>query len=284
MKVVCLNTWGGRLEKELFNYLRHSNADVFCLQELFSGSQVKPQQKRFKDDDGHSVNLRLFEDIAAILPNHTGYFSGGSKGYVNDSQWVDLPFEYGIGVFIHKNIKVNEYLTGIAFGSYRSSGTGKPPLPRPAQIMRISLNSESYTFGNIHGLWESKGKMDTRKRKNQADNFGRLFDSTAEEDDGLFVCGDFNLLKNSNMFINSKFNLKRNLILEKGITSTRTSIYKKENRFADYVISNESIDFLNLRVPQKPIVSDHCPLEFEIRQHELAMMDRAFENKGSMYR
>lgn len=58
----------------------------------------------------------------------------------------------------------------------------------------------------------------------------------------------------------------RNLIKEHGITSTRTSLYTKEEKFADYVLIGPGIQVTNFEVlPDE--VSDHAPLriEFEIK-------------------
>jgi hypothetical protein len=56
----------------------------------------------------------------------------------------------------------------------------------------------------------------------------------------------------------------RNLIKGYGITSTRTSLYKKEHRFADYTFVSENISVIDFKIlPEE--VSDHNAmyLDFE---------------------
>ena len=55
----------------------------------------------------------------------------------------------------------------------------------------------------------------------------------------------------------------RNLIKEYGITSTRTSLYPKEGKFADYVFTSKGVDVETFKVlPDE--VSDHAPLYVKI--------------------
>lgn len=55
----------------------------------------------------------------------------------------------------------------------------------------------------------------------------------------------------------------RKLIKEYGITSTRTSLYTKPNKFADYVFVSRGIKIIDFKIlPDE--VSDHTPLFLEI--------------------
>ncbi len=54
----------------------------------------------------------------------------------------------------------------------------------------------------------------------------------------------------------------RNLNSEYHITSTRSSLYTKEIKFADYILVSPEIEIINLQA-LKEEVSDHLPLELE---------------------
>lgn len=56
----------------------------------------------------------------------------------------------------------------------------------------------------------------------------------------------------------------KNLIKEYNITSTRSSLYPKENKFADYVLVSPEIKVLDFKVLPDTI-SDHAPFYLEIR-------------------
>ncbi len=55
----------------------------------------------------------------------------------------------------------------------------------------------------------------------------------------------------------------RNLVTEYGVTSTRTSLYKKPEKFADYIFVSKGVEVLDFKVlPEE--VSDHAALYVEI--------------------
>jgi endonuclease/exonuclease/phosphatase family metal-dependent hydrolase len=55
-----------------------------------------------------------------------------------------------------------------------------------------------------------------------------------------------------------------NLIKKYNITSTRTSIYTKPDKYADYVLVSPNIEVIDFKVlPDE--VSDHAPLYLEIK-------------------
>ncbi len=77
------------------------------------------------------------------------------------------------------------------------------------------------------------------------------------------LCGDFNLLPDSESLLMVERIGLRNLIREYGITSTRTSLYPKDGRYADYAFISEGIQLKSFKVlPDE--VSDHAPLLIEI--------------------
>jgi len=78
------------------------------------------------------------------------------------------------------------------------------------------------------------------------------------------LCGDFNLLPDTESLKRLEGIGLRNLIKEYGITSTRTSFYDKPAKFADYALVSEGIEVKDFKIlPDE--VSDHSPmyLEFE---------------------
>lgn len=259
--IVSLNAWGGRVGSALVDWIRDIDADVYCLQEMFSAPSLQPPY--LTDEDGHRVHLDLYRELHRVLPLYRGFFSPGSRGYVNDSQWTGLQLEYGLAVFVRHSISVVAFRADIVYGSFRRDGTGRPPLSRCAQILRCCTPDGFLTIGHIHGLWDPAGKHDTPARLTQARTFGALIDSIAAPGDAVLACGDFNLLPGSATFDKMGQTRWRNLVVELGVSSTRSALYIKPTRFADYMLTNKHVEVLHFEVPQKPIVSDHCPLLLE---------------------
>ena len=86
-----------------------------------------------------------------------------------------------------------------------------------------------------------------------------MIDFLKTVDGEVILCGDFNLLPDTESIKKfSDFGL-RNLIYENNITSTRTSFYTKQDKFADYVFVSEGISVEEFKVlPDE--VSDHSAL------------------------
>ena len=77
------------------------------------------------------------------------------------------------------------------------------------------------------------------------------------------LCGDFNLHPETKSMKLLEQNLK-NLIVEFGITSTRSKLHKRTNKYADYIMVSEEIK-INKFEAMDENVSDHLPLLLDFR-------------------
>src|SRR3989338_5052371 len=73
------------------------------------------------------------------------------------------------------------------------------------------------------------------------------------------MSGDFNLLPDTQSIKKLEDFGLRNLIKEHNITSTRTSLYPKAEKFADYTLTSKKIIIEDFKVLTDE-VSDHSPL------------------------
>lgn len=80
----------------------------------------------------------------------------------------------------------------------------------------------------------------------------------------MVLCGDFNLLPDTESIRIIEQARLKNLITENGIVSTRTSHYTRADKFADYIfVSQQNVEVKSFNVlPDE--VSDHSPLVIEI--------------------
>ena len=97
--------------------------------------------------------------------------------------------------------------------------------PRVAQAMcLVDEAGGRVTIVHLHGLRDPSGKGDTPARAAQARRLAELVEQSGEEDDLSIVCGDLNLLPDSDTF---------RVLAEVGLTDlvgtadTRTSRYTK---------------------------------------------------------
>lgn len=251
MKVICLNTWGGRAGKEnLLNFFEtyRDTTDIFCLQEIWKERYDHLEGKNaggvpISNDD---IMTHAFQEISVVLPDHEPYFRPSFLEH------------YGLCMFVRKGIAVLE--DGDVF-VHEERGFMPPEEEvglhaRNLQYVMIETNGKQCTVMNFHGLWNGKGKSDCTERLEQSDRIVEFIKGRAEP---VVLCGDFNLTPGTESLKKIEVSGLRNLISEFGITSTRTSLYTKSERYADYAFVSPEIAVNEFKVlPDE--VSDHAAL------------------------
>lgn len=255
MRLISLNTWGGKVHKPLMEFIERLNGevDIFCFQEVFSTTAD------LEISDGARASLH--EDISKILSSYRSFHSPKSKGY-DYSGFIGKDINFGNAIFIKKNIPILSYdemfnIVSDAGHDWRKNAIAK------AQFMTIQTDNAPLAICNFHGMWiKDTHKKDTLERIEQSHHIRKILDSFPGE---KIICGDFNLLPDGESIKILEHGM-RNLIKDHKITSTRSSLYTTSPiRFADYVLVTPGIKVNDFAVlPDE--VSDHLPVElnFEI--------------------
>lgn len=240
MKIISLNTWAGRVNGLLMEFFRqNSDVDIFCLQEVYHEAEGKEPDARPEE------NHNLFADIQGILSDHVGYFRPAFDDF------------YGQALFVRKGIPLDE--EGDIFIYTEDNPQERGLHSRNLQYVRLQIDGKPTIIANVHGLWNGKGKTDTPDRLAQSQ---RIFDFLSRQPGQKIICGDFNLSPDTESLAIVERGM-RNLVKEYGVTSTRTSFYDKENKFADYILVSPEVTVKDFRVlPDE--VSDHAPLLIEV--------------------
>ena len=258
MKIISLNTWSGRGGKEgLLDFFRQNRTqtDVFCLQEMWSAP--------YEDHEGQSAGGRPIEhseilvngvqEVSEILSGHTPFFH---------PHYLD---NYGLMMLVKKEYAIRE--SGDVF-VYRERGY----IPegdigthaRNIQYVTFEIDHHPLTVINFHGLWtnkeEGRGKQDIPERVEQSEN---ILAFTRTLQNPFVLCGDFNLLPNTEGIRKFEDAGLKNLIKEYDIRSTRTHHYPKPEKFADYAFVSPGLIVNDFKV-LPDIVSDHSPLFIDI--------------------
>lgn len=254
MKIISLNTWGGRAGKDnLLNFFNNhkKDADIFCLQEMWAapyehleGESAGALAIRHKD-----IMVRGVHEVGELLSKHKSYFRPHHMDNYGLLMFVreELPVQGEGEIFVH------QYKGFIPEGDIGHHA-------RNIQYVTTQLGEKIVTVINFHGLWNGQGKNDSEDRINQSQ---RIIDFLKTLPGEIVLCGDFNLLPDTESIkLFESFGL-RNLIKEFGITSTRTSRYTKADKFADYIFISKGLVIKDFKVlPDE--VSDHAPLLLEI--------------------
>lgn len=262
MKLVCLNTWGGKKVEELLQYIQEKIAegvDVFCLQEVVDSPGQIPATEE--------IRIHFLKDLRKVLKDYFWYYSGTFDGPAIDKRVGDVfilhPTEiatHGSAIFIKKNLVVEKYceFNLLRHRVYGWSGKEGDPLPAKAQMIDI-FNADNRLFRviNVHGLWNGKGKSDTSERLEQSKKLSMYMKGLP-----TVLAGDLNLdCGTESIRILEKH--ARNLIREFGVKSTRSKLYKRgRSSFADYIFTTEQVVVDTFGVRDRE-VSDHLPLELE---------------------
>jgi len=235
MKLICLNTWGGRVHQPLLNFLEENkDVDVFCFQEIY-----REAPHPIVEDKGDRLNL--FSEIEGVLSGHQGSFRPDFENW------------FGQAMFTKKDLFVAEEKSLRVF-EIESEQKGNHS--RHLQCIHVQKNEMDLTVANVHGLWNGKGKTDTEERLEQSRRIKTFMENVGGR---KILCGDFNLLPGTESIkILDSMNM-RNLIHMYGVTSTRTSLYTKPDKFADYMFVSQEIKVNDFRVLPDEI-SDHAAL------------------------
>lgn len=168
---------------------------------------------------------------------------------------------WGLAIFIHKKLQVTSQGD---FFVFRTKDSFNPrdlnTLPRNMQYITFTSQKKKFIVCNLHGVWKRGEKVDTPSRINQSEQIKNFLDQYKE---AKILCGDFNLDINTKSLkiLEEKM---INLIKEYQILTTRSKLYNRGDKFADYTFVSPNVNVLDFQVPNIE-VSDHLPmiLEFE---------------------
>lgn len=239
MQLISLNAWGGQLFDPLRDFLtaRAPETDIFCLQEIFhNAAHPRPELG--------PVRPELFRDIENILHGHIGFYAPSQT----DDEGLAIFVKHGLPVTCEGDVFVHRHLNAMENNDGRTLG-------RNLQFVEFSMEGDTHTIINFHGMWTGGGKGDTPERIEQSRKLRAFMDAAPGR---RILVGDFNLEPQTES-MNILRDGMRDLIIENGIVSTRSHHYTKPVKFADYCVVSPDVVVEEFQVLQDP-VSDHLPL------------------------
>lgn len=262
MRLICLNAWGGRLAAPLLDYLRATDPDVLCLQEVTFAPVPGPEVLSYRGADKTEPleqRSNLFAEVAGVLDGHWGRFCPAMQGWLSDGAGRDYRSQFGLATFVRRGLVIGAEAQGFVHGSWRADGWGQPPVPRVAHCLRLG----GVTIAQMHGLRDPAGKHDTPARAAQVARLIAILGEVRQAGDKTVLCGDFNLLPDSATFVRLADLGLRDLVVASGCRDTRTSHYRKEPRLADYMLVSPEVEVRHFDVVVAPEISDHRALMLE---------------------
>ncbi len=247
MRILYLNTWCGRTGEIFSDFIKkYKDIDIFCFQEIYHNAESK--EKHYINDNS---NHNLLSKLKELLPDHNHYYRPHLLDY------------WGLSIAVKNNIKViseGEEFVHKQKG-YDPENEAKGYTAKNLQYIDIEHNQKILSIYNFHGLYSGSGKTDNADRIDQSNKLINFIKSHSTE---FILGGDFNLLPDTESIKMLSSSLRCiNLINKYEVKSTRTSLYKKPLRFADYIFVSPNIRIKEFKVLPDEI-SDHSPLLLEI--------------------
>ena len=270
MKLITLNTWGGKAYEPLMQFVKEQAAttDIFCFQEMFRSKSTALESR--------GIRTHLYEELGAMLSDFQGFFAAEQDGYDFEGP-VDFDISAGQATFIKKSVPVIS--TEEAF-IYRERNGAVNTRTIPANILctRITQGAKDFSIINFHGLAHPPdhlaqlektphflGHRDTHERLVQSE---KVLQFLKKERGAKILCGDFNLRPETQSFAMLESGM-RNLMREFHVERTRSRHsphFEKEDfdALVDYVLVSHDVEVQRFGV-QDIDISDHLPLILEFR-------------------
>ncbi len=245
MKIITLNLWGGRIQPGLYDFIKKSDADVFCFQEVFSKLPSPEMGKNYINQT--DIQPDLFGDIEKLRPDLTGYWCATTTDY------------YGLAIFAKNNLTIKDSGHCFTYRYINDGVDGVDTQNRCLQWIRIKAENKFILIFNLHGYWNHDGSNHSNKDRQGEIILNKIKEFSSDE---VILAGDFNAHPDTT-FIKNISQALENLVLKNNITSTRTKYCPYPIRFADYIFINNKVTVKNFTVMTDE-VSDHCPLLLEI--------------------
>ena len=248
----------------LSEWLAECEADVVCFQEV---SRTPGLTGWTHFDDGVRAlpqRANLFADLIAFLPNHQGSFVSSDAGPISAPDGSVHTQDFGIAMFVHERLPIIGTHTAFVHGTFidheQWTTTDRPRIAQASRIVDRD-GGRNVAVVHLHGLRDPVGKHDTPARVAQAHRLAEVVATVRQRDDFVVVCGDLNLLPDSETF---SILAAVGLVDLVGTSDTRTSLYPKANRHANYLLVSAPEGVKRFEAPPSPEVSDHRFMVLEI--------------------
>ncbi len=276
MRLISFNIWGGKKYDNLIEFITEysDSTDVFCFQEVFKTDEKDIYLEYPRADlygSLHSFSPNSFAYFSEVITekNLSSFFPDAFNFYsqVMDEaniHYPELRSGFGLACFVKKGIDVISFDDPFIVGERGKPflfDTGEESVSRCIQNLTLKKDGNLFSVLNYHGLWNGGGKFDSGDRILQSQKIRTIMDSISHP---KILCGDLNLRKDTESLGILKGGMV-DLIEEYKIETTRSKLYGKPEKFADYTFVSPEIIVQNFQVPYSE-ASDHLPmiLDFEI--------------------
>lgn len=236
----------------LTNFIREhrSDTEIFCFQEILENDADLVEVL------GYQANL--LDVLKNVLTGYDFYFY--PDFFLTENR---ITVFQGSAIFVRNDIKT---LSKDSRLIYRGTDQYDPEKNHNTNVVFVEIEKDgkSLVVMSYHGIAFPGDKLDTEDRTDQSKKLVELLSSFEPP---KILCGDFNLMPDTESVKIIEDYGMRNLIKEFKIKNTRGKINAEKypdsiQDFADYTFVSENVKVKSFEVPDAE-VSDHCPMILE---------------------
>lgn len=242
MKLIQLNAWGGRLDRQVTGFLAREKPDFACLQEVISYPV---------EESGLFSSIENMQDAGGL--------EYAVMAPVFSFQYQRNTAQFGNGILSKLPIQKSETIfTYLEHKDDFEFGTDSPNVRNFVHAV-IELDGKPVNIITHHGFWvpdHKNGNEETLRQMNI------LADYVEACSGPIIVTGDFNLAPHSKSLerLNNKL---QNLSISHRLKTTRTHLTHK-TEVCDYIFVSDELQVHNFYSVEE-IVSDHKALVLEFQ-------------------
>lgn len=258
MKLISLNTWGGKYFEPLIAFIKEhsSNTDIFCFQEIYDTPMLRAYQ---------NIRTNLLFEIKSVLSNFQILYFPTLINFDDEANPVDFNLTHGSAIFVKDSITINSKKNYFIYKdkNFQTLKKDFSNLPTPLQYIGFNLNDKKFNIFNFHGTPFPGNKLDTKRRLLEV---SRVKEILSSKEGAKILVGDFNLLPQTKSIKLYEWGMK-NLVKEFNIEKTRSNLSPfyggpDFQKFADYTFVSNDVQVKSFQVPDVKI-SDHLPMILE---------------------
>ncbi|MEU4243360.1 endonuclease/exonuclease/phosphatase family protein [Actinoplanes sp. NPDC026619] len=264
VRIASVNAWGGALADDLLGWLPGCGAHIVCLQEVTRTPGLAGWTRFTDGEKSLPQRAALFDDVRSALPQHQAIFVTSDSGPVHDDVGRRYRQDFGLATLVGADLPIVGVDSAFVHGQF-TDHVEWPAGDRPRIALAVRAADRAADRAvwvvQVHGLRDPLGKADNPARRGQAERLADLVCRVRGPRDLVVVCGDFNVLPDSETFgVFADIGLT-DLV---GTADTRTSHYRKTVRHAGYMLISDVAAVKRFEILTKPEVSDHRALILDI--------------------
>jgi exonuclease III len=274
VKILWLNTWANRCKEEILEYVAEQAnvVDIFFFTEVtrmkWRADKVTTAQVGRSENEPPMQLNSSSQLIDALSKTHfSRYNAGKSSMFTCSDSKIDF-HQVGFGSLMAFKDSLGKTFFGAA-----KIGKDSTTSSRVLQWVIYEKSGVRYLAAHLHGLWiKENTKGNHPDRMHQSEQVLKILERLVFKHrvSKVIFGGDLNLAPDTEalaMLLSGKKeeSLSRNLIIDHGISDTRTPLYRKYHEvgtelLADYVLTSSNVEVVEFLVGSSKSVSDHAPL------------------------